>query len=720
MSSDERHTRPAETEKSKQLDEYRERPADEQLTTDQGVAIPDTDNSLKSGERGPTIMEDFIFREKLTHFDHEPIPERVVHARGSGAHGYFHVYEPMSAYTSAKFLQDPSAQTPVFVRFSQVVGFRGSADTVRDARGFATKFYTEDGNYDLVGNNIPVFFIQDAIKFPDLVHSIKPEQDSEMPQASAAHDTFWDFISLLPESMAMIMWLLSDRGINRSYRMMDGFGVNTFRFVNAEGVGRFVKLHWKPALGTHALVWDEAQKIAGKDPDFLRRDLWEAIEMGDYPEYELGVQLLDEEDEHAFSFDILDPTKFWPEELVPVMPVGKMVLNRNPDNFHAETEQVAFCPANIVPGIDFSNDPLLQGRLFSYLDTQLIRLGGPNFVELPINRPLTPANNYHRGAYHRQTINRGPVAYWPNSLGGSAQPVGAGHGFASLQTKVEGTKIRERSPSFGDHFTQARFFWNSQTAVEKTHLVEAFHFELGKVKSREVRERMVAMVANVDGGLAAQVAEGIGVDAPTSANGTTGEVTMRTRAGETKSVSSSAAVTMLDTVHTARGRKVAILADNGVNGGDVRTVQRALSAAGARSVVVSMFLGSLRCDDGSQISVDKSYTTTGSIMFDAVYVPRGGDSSQSLVEHGYARHFVSEAFKHGKTVAASADGIDVLRQSEMPGVVLADQEPGQMKNEHGVVTLTGAASEGSFTDLFVKAIAQHRHWERGEKDSVAA
>ncbi|BBL65444.1 Catalase [Methanosarcina mazei TMA] len=368
-----------EKSKEEQLEKFHEDPEREFLTTNQGVRVNNTDISLKAGERGPTLLEDFHFREKLTHFDHERIPERVVHARGSGAHGFFQVYEPITEYTSAKFLQDPNKKTPVFVRFSTVVGFRGSADTVRDVRGFAVKFYTEDGNYDLVGNNMPVFFIQDAIKFPDLVHAIKPEQDNQIPQASAAHDTFWDFVSCHHENAHMIMWVLSDRALPRSYRMMEGFGVNTFRFVNAEGKGRFIKFHWKPMLGIHSLVWDETQKIAGKDPDFNRRDLWDAIEMGAYPEFELGVQILEEEDEFKFDFDILDPTKLWPEEDVPIKWIGKMTLDRNPDNFFAETEQVAFCPANVVPGIDFSNDPLLQGRLFSYLDTQLIRLGGPNF-----------------------------------------------------------------------------------------------------------------------------------------------------------------------------------------------------------------------------------------------------------------------------------------------------------------------------------------------------
>ena len=390
----------------------------EALTTDHGVPVGDDQNSLRAGVRGPTLMDDFIMREKITHFDHERIPERVVHARGSGAHGFFQVYEPMSEYTSAAFLQDPAVQTPVFVRFSTVVGFRGSADTVRDVRGFATKFYTTEGNFDLVGNNMPVFFIQDAIKFPDVVHALKPEPHNEIPQAQSAHDTFWDFVWLTPESTHMIMWLMSDRAIPRSYAMMEGFGVHTFRLVNDEGVSRFVKFHWKPATGTHSLVWDEAQKLAGKDPDYNRRDLWDSIEAGNYPEFELGIQVIEDGDEDQFEFDVLDPTKLWPEELVPVRRIGRMVLNRNPENFFAETEQVAFHLGNLVRGIDVSDDPLLQGRLFSYLDTQLIRLGGPNFAQLPINQSRAPVHHNQRDGYHQMRVDRGMTSYSPNSLQG--------------------------------------------------------------------------------------------------------------------------------------------------------------------------------------------------------------------------------------------------------------------------------------------------------------
>src|SRR4026208_799631 len=490
--------------------------AGEFLTSDQGVRINDNQNSLKGGARGPSLLEDFQLREKITHFDHERIPERVVHARGSAAHGYFQVYESMAHYTKAGFLQDPAVKTPVFVRFSTVAGSRGSSDLARDVRGFAVKFYTQEGNYDIVGNNIPVFFIQDAIKFPDLVHAVKPEPHNEIPQAASAHDTFWDFISLMPESMHMIMWVMSDRAIPRSYRMMEGFGIHTFRFVNDKGKSRFVKFHWKPLLGLHSVAWDEATKISGKDPDFHRRDLWEAIENGDFPEYEFGVQIVEEKDEHAFDFDLLDPTKVIPEEIVPLRRIGKMTLNRNPNNFFAETEQVAFHLGNIVPGIDFTNDPLLQGRLFSYLDTQLIRLGGPNFHEIPINRPIAPLHNNQRDGYMRQTVNKGQTSYEPNSLkGGCLFQAGMDmSGFASYAERIDARKIRQSRPSFHDHFSQATLFFKSQSEIEQNHIIKALRFELGKVETVPIRERMLFLVAQVDKKLANKVAEGLGASIP--------------------------------------------------------------------------------------------------------------------------------------------------------------------------------------------------------------
>ena len=486
-----------------------------------GVKISDTDDSLKAGVRGPTLLEDFHFREKITHFDHERIPERVVHARGFGAHGFFQVYESMAEYTKAKFLQDPNVKTPVFVRFSTVVGSRGSADTVRDVRGFATKLYTEDGNFDIVGNNIPVFFIQDAVKFPDLVHAIKPEPHNEVPQATSAHDTFWDFVVSAPETAHMVMWLMSDRAIPRSFRMMEGFGVNTFRFVNAQGKARFVKFHWKPLLGVHSLLRDEAQKLSGKDPDFHRRDLWDAIEQGQYPEYEFGVQMIEEEKEFGFGFDILDPTKLWPEEVVPVKIIGKMTLNRNVDNFFAETEQVAFCPANIVPGIDFSNDPLLQGRLFSYEDTQLTRLGGPNFHEIPINRPVAHVHNNQRDGMHRMTINPGVVSYFPNALAKDTPMPATPEegGFTHYAEKIDARKIRGRSESFRDFYSQAALFWNSMSAAEKEHIADAFHFEVGSVKDKKIKQRVVDMFGNVSPELARMIARGVGANAPAGPGG---------------------------------------------------------------------------------------------------------------------------------------------------------------------------------------------------------
>src|ERR1700749_1726962 len=483
------------------------------LTTDQGLKINDDNNSLKAGERGATLLEDFILSEKITHFDHERIPERIVHARGSGAHGVFRVYESMAKYTKAKFLQDPSVITPVFVRFSTVAGFRGSSDLARDVRGFAVKFYTDEGNYDLVGNNIPVFFIQDAIKFPDLIHAVKPEPHNEIPQAASAHDTFWDFISLMPESAHMIMWVMSDRALPRSLRMMEGFGLHTFRFINQEGNASFVKFHWKPLLGVHSVAWDEAQNISGKDPDFHRRDLFDAIESGAFPEWELGLQVIDEKDEHKFPFDLLDPTKLIPEELVPVQRIGKMVLHRNPDNYFSETEQVAFHPGHLVPGIDFSNDPLLQGRLFSYTDTQLSRLGSPNFHEIPINRSVNTVHNNQRDGHMRQQINVGKSSYFPNTTGGGfpQQAKVSEGGFSSYEGRIDARKVRARSKSFMDFFSQATLFFNSQSEPEQNHIIDALRFELGKLETPAIRERMVGLLSKVSSKLASKVAEGLGM-----------------------------------------------------------------------------------------------------------------------------------------------------------------------------------------------------------------
>lgn len=704
----------AQSTKQTDLDLNREDGTDQFLTTDQGVRINDNQNSLKAGVRGGTLLEDFIMREKITHFDHERIPERIVHARGSGAHGFFQVYESMSEYTTAAFLQDPDVKTPVFTRFSTVAGSRGSTDLARDIRGFAVKFYTEAGNYDLVGNNAPVFFIQDAMKFPDLVHSVKPEPHNEIPQAAAAHDTFWDFISLMPESMHTIMWAMSDRAIPRSFRMMEGFGVHTFRFINERGEAHFVKFHWKPMLGLHSVLWDEATRISGKDPDFHRRDLWDAIESGAFPEWEFGVQLVPEADEHKFGFDLLDPTKIIPEELVPVRRIGKMTLNRNPDNFFAETEQIAFHPGHLVPGIDFTNDPLLQGRLFSYLDTQLSRLGGPNFHEIPINRPIAPVHNNQRDAMHRQTISKGRTAYDPNSLGGGCpfQAMIADGGFASHSERIDANKIRARSDSFRDHFSQATMFFNSQSKAEKKHLVDAFLFELGKVKTVEIRKRMVGLLTQVDAGLAAQVADGLGLDVPSEPehpmNRSYGADTDPASVQPIKAsppVDRSQALSMENTIKdTIKSRKIAFLAADGVDAGQISAMKKKIEAGEAMVKVVSTKHGEIQDSGGSKLKVDETFLTTSSVLFDAVYVPGGRQSVDSLIAGVDAIHFIDEAFKHGKAIAAEGEG------SELAELSFA----GNAENDPAVLIGEGVAAD------FISAIAKHRNWERETKGKVPA
>jgi catalase len=694
------------------------------LTTNQGVRINDNQNSLKAGDRGPTLLEDFIMREKITHFDHERIPERVVHARGSAAHGYFEVYEPLTQYTKAAFLQERGVKTPVFVRFSTVAGSRGSTDLARDVRGFAVKFYTQEGNFDLVGNNMPVFFIQDAIKFPDLIHAVKPEPHNEIPQAASAHDTFWDFISLMPESMHMVMWVMSDRAIPRSLRMMEGFGVHTFRLINERGKSRFVKFHWKPLLGMHAVVWDEAQKISGKDPDFHRRDLWEAIENGDFPEWELGVQVVEEKDEHKFAFDLLDPTKIIPEELVPVQRIGKMTLNRNPDNFFAETEQVAFHVGNIVPGIDFTNDPLMQGRLFSYTDTQLIRLGGPNFHEIPINRPVAPVHNNQRDGFMRQTVNRGQTSYEPNSLRGGC-PFQAGadmSGFTSFAERIDAQNVRARSPSFFDHFSQATLFFNSQTEVEQAHIIRALRFELGKVETPAIRERMVGLLAQVDKGLAAAVAAGLGISVPTKldkplnmsipADGNPRKF-QPTRVDQ--GIEASPALSMIDNPNfpknTIKTRRVAVLLADGFDDAAVLEMNKALLTAGATAKTVAPRLGVVTGSNGEQLKADFSFLTASSVLFDAVYVPGGDASVRALLQLDDAREFVSEAYKHCKAIAASAAGVGFIASALAEKFTEPDDTDGGVTSNLGVVCSRDAAI-GDLAGAFIEAIAQHRHWER--------
>lgn len=690
MKKDEKNQSVNENSKDQQLEQFRSGHDGEALTTNQGLRVSEDEHSLKAGVRGPTLMEDFHFREKMTHFDHERIPERVVHARGYAAHGYFQVYEPMAEYTKAKFLQDPSVKTPVFVRFSTVAGSRGSGDTVRDVRGFATKFYTEEGNYDLVGNNIPVFFIQDAIKFPDLVHSFKPEPHNEIPQASTAHDTFWDFVANNTESAHMVMWAMSDRAIPRSYRMMEGFGVHTFRFVNEQGKARFVKFHWKPVLGVHSLVWDEAQKLAGKDPDFHRKDLYEAIEMGNYPEYELGVQMIDEEDEFKFDFDVLDPTKIWPEELIPVKIIGKMTLDQNVTNVFAETEQVAFHPGHVVPGIDFSNDPLLQGRLFSYTDTQLTRLGGPNFHELPINRPVCPFHNNQRDGMHRMTIDRGQVSYHKNSLQSNypkTAPASEG-GYEHYQEKMEGRKVRERSDSFKDHYSQAILFWNSMTEVEKQHIIDAFSFEIGKVKSKDVQQQVVDMIGNIDTFLAEQVAVSVGAKKP--ANSKAMEVTL-----------TSPALSQLNTVKLPNTRKVAILADHGFNSAEVTDLMELLKKSGITAEIISKNLGMIKGDDGKELEVNHTLLTSSSVLYDALFVAGGQQSVDSLKQKKEAVYFVDEAFTHFKAVGAGKEASALFAAAGI-----------SLEGSPGVVVFENSNEVTAESQKFIDAIIEHRHWNR--------
>ena len=695
------------------------------LTTNQGVRINDDHNSLKAGERGPSLLEDFIFREKMTHFDHERIPERIVHARGSAAHGVFKVYEPMAKYTKAGFLNDPSVETPVFVRFSTVAGSRGSTDLARDVRGFAVKFYTQEGNFDLVGNNMPVFFIQDSIKFPDLIHAVKPEPHNEIPQAGSAHDTFWDFVSLNTESTHMIMWAMSDRALPRSLRMMEGFGVHTFRFINAEGVACFVKFHWKPLLGMHAVAWDEAQNISGKDADFHRRDLWGSIENGDFPEWEFGVQIIPEADEHKYDFDLLDSTKLIPEELVPVIRIGKMTLNRNPDNFFAETEQVAFHIGHVVPGIDFSNDPLLQGRLFSYTDTQLSRLGGPNFHEIPINRPIAPVHNNQRDGIHRMTINTGRTSYNPNTTGGGC-PFQAGKmdgGFTSYAERIDAHKIRERSPSFFDHFSQAKLFFNSQSEPEKNHIVDALRFELGKLTLPEIQQRMLVILNQVDAGLAAQVAYGLGMSIPATpeilnhsipADADPQSYQPRTIEGSlTLSPALSMANTKKDSIRT---RKIAFLAADGVDANALMTVKAALLAAGAMVDVIAPRLGTIMSSDNTEIPVDKSLLTVASVLYDAVYVPGGINSVATIEAEADAVHFLNEAFKHCKAIAASNDALQVL-QATYFSKKLPEDSSDETAMREGVIIGNDA---GKLAKQFISAIAQHRFWEREKPRKIPA
>jgi catalase len=663
----------------------------EQLTTNQGVPIADNQNSLKAGPRGPVLLQDFILREKIMHFDHERIPERVVHARGSGAHGFFECLESCADVTAADFLQRPGEQIPVFARFSTVAGNKGSSDLARDVRGFAVKFYTQQGNFDLVGNNIPVFFIQDAIKFPDLIHAAKQDPDREFPQAQTAHDTFWDYISLTPESMHMIMWIMSDRAIPRSLRMMEGFGVHTFRLVDGKGRSTFVKFHWRPKLGAQSVVWDEAVKINGADPDFHRRDLWNAIDSGDFPEWEFCLQTFSQAEADRFEFDVLDATKLVPEELVPLRVVGRMVLDRNPTNFFAETEQVAFCAGNVVPGIDFTNDPLLQGRLFSYLDTQLKRLGGPNFHQVPINQPKCPFHNLQRDGHMRMDVPAGQVNYEPSSLGPDVARASADLGYRTFPAPEAGEQLRVRPESFADHYSQARLFFESQTKPEQDHIVAALIFELSKCFLPRVRQAVLARIANIDDALATRVAAGLGLTEPVAPAATAAPVTV---------VAPSPALSILaKATPTLQGRKVGVLVSDGTDGALVVELRAALAAAGATLEVVAPTIGGVVTAQGDLLPADHKIDGGPSVLFDAVALFPSAEGGVQLALEAAAINFVRDAFGHLKVIAYLPSAAPLFVKGG-----LSDATP---DTDPGLIALPAR----SIGDV-VQAAAAGRNWAR--------
>jgi catalase len=698
--------------KVNQINEHLIDNSDKILTTNDGVPIHDNNNTLKAGERGPSLLEDFIYLDKLAHFDRERIPERVVHARGSAAHGVFEAKEDISAYTSAKFLKKGTI-TPLFTRFSTVAGFKGSTDLARDVRGFSVKFYTEDGNYDLVGNNIPVFFIQDAMNFPDLIHAVKPEPNNEMPQAASAHDTFWDFISLMPESAHMVMWAMSDRAIPRSLRMMEGFGVHTFKFVNDAGKATFVKFHWKPKLGVHQVAWQEAQKISGYDSDFHRKDLWESIEKGNFPQWDLGVQLIPEEDEFKYSFDILDPTKLIPEELVPVKIIGTMTLNRNPENFYAETEQVAYDPGRLVPGIDFSNDPLLQGRVFSYADTQNYRLGGPNFHELPINKSVNGKHNNQKDGTARMDILKGNVSYFPNSLGNGCPyhaMLKGETGFQSHEEKIDAKKVRARSSSFADHFTQARLFFNSQSEAEKNHIISAYSFELSKVKSEEIRKRELAILNQIDANLANKVGANLGLTPSKQLDPLTiqfakqnhPEYPIQPKKAE---IEKSAALSMeiKPGEGTIETRKVAFLVADGVSKASIDKMKNALEKEGAEAVLISTNVGKVKFKEGGEEEIQFTYLTEASVCYDAFYTPDGDSVAKLKAEPDYFQ-FINEGFRHCKALSFAKGAEELLSNS-----YIKDAKP-----DAGLIL----ESKNDLVSDFIKAMKGHRVWDREEARKV--
>ncbi len=662
------------------------------LTTQQGTPVSDDQNSLKIGVRGPTALEDLHLREKIFHFDHERIPERVVHARGYGAHGYFETYESLAEITAADIFQRAGEKTPAFVRFSTVAGNKGSADLARDVRGFAVKLYTQQGNWDIVGNNMPVFFIQDAMKFPDLIHAVKAEPDRDFPQAASAHDNFWDFISLMPESMHMIMWAMSDRAIPRSLRFMEGFGVHTFRLVTAAGKSTFVKFHWKPKLGMQSVVWNEAVKINGADPDFHRRDLWNAIQMGAFPEWELGLQLFDEKFADAFEFDVLDATKLIPEEQVPIRRVGRLVLDRCVDNFFAETEQVAFCTNNIVPGVDFSNDPLLQGRNFSYLDTQVKRLGGPNFTHIPINSPKCPFHNFQQDGHMAMVNPKGRVNYEPNSRGGAAGGPRESHevGFRSFPAVEKGGKVRERGESFADHYSQARQFYVSQTDVERGHIADALVFELSKVEEPAIRARVVSHLPNIDAKLADRVAKGLGID---------GKVQPAPAAiAPRKDLKASKALSIaLNPPKTFEGRKVGALVTDGVNRATLDALKKALAEEGALLEIIAPTIGGVEASDGSWVDAQQKIGGGPSVLYDAVAVIPSEEGVQLLLRNAAARDFVSDAFAHLKFIAWVPSAMPLFEKAGIAEDL-----------DDGCIELTGAKTAGEF----VASCRRLRVWKR--------
>ncbi len=659
------------------------------LTTNQGIRVADNQNQLKSGERGPVLLEDFVLREKIFHFDHERIPERIVHARGTAAHGYFELYESLSDITKADLFQRAGEKTPLFTRFSTVAGGAGSVDTPRDVRGFAVKFYTKEGNWDLVGNNIPVFFIQDAIKFPDLIHAAKMEADRGYPQAATAHDTFWDFISLMPEATHMIMWAMSDRTIPRTLRTMEGFGIHTFRLVNAEGKSTFVKFHWKPKQGLASSLWDEAVKVAGADPDFQRRDLFEAIERGDFPEWELGIQAFDQKFADSLPYDVLDPTKIIPEEVLPVKLIGRMVLDRYPDNFFAETEQVAFCPANIVPGVDFSNDPLLQGRLFSYLDTQKSRLGTANFHQIPINAPKCPVMNFQRDGQMQMLQPKGRANYEPNSLADQGEEGGPrecpARGFTTFPgaegKQEQGDKLRIRPASFADHYSQARMFFRSLDTAEQAHLASALVFELSKVAVEAIRLRMLGNLVNVDPDLAGRVADGLAMKLP-KANPPAAEVqdfdlspALRIIRGERE-------------LPTIKGRVIGILIADGSDPKAVEALVEGIKAEGATPKLIAPKVGGAKMKGGAVLKADGQLAGTPSVLVDAIAVVLSEAGCDSLMKDAAAVQFVMDAFGHLKAIGFTPEAQPLLDK--------AGVQP-----DAGVVAL----------DMFVEA-AKQRYWDR--------